>query len=39
VPLQLFKIYEKEAKDRGFLKYFCGPFVRSSYRAKDFFTK
>lgn len=34
-----FKKYEKIALDMGFLYAFCGPFVRSSYRAGEYFYK
>lgn len=36
---EIFKQYKVEAEKRGFLQVMTGPLVRSSYRAKDFFTK
>ncbi|MFH1588672.1 MAG: lipoyl synthase [Candidatus Diapherotrites archaeon] len=34
---QKFKFYEKKAKEKGFLYCASGPFVRSSYKAGEFF--
>jgi lipoic acid synthetase len=35
VTPEQFSLYEKKALDMGFERAFCGPFVRSSYRADD----
>ncbi|MBN1981015.1 MAG: lipoyl synthase [Chitinivibrionales bacterium] len=34
---QQFDVYRKEAMARGFEQVYCGPFVRSSYRASELF--
>lgn len=39
VKPEVFKQYEEVALELGFLYAFCGPFVRSSYKAGEYFVK
>ena len=39
LPPDLFKYYEKKALERGFKYAAAGPFIRSSYRAGEFFVR